>query len=397
MAQKTVANLKDSVSAILQGLNLNNVKNLHIAFERTARHLAQKISIPTAMGRANVTLYDGVLDYASQSDMFGSNVVDLQPQGISRNSNDYVYKDYISNFDRTKGNLINGSQITFEARKGTDIMRVVSTRSLPRIELDPFTATTGWTAAGIASGLTLDSTVFYQDPGSLRFLLTGAGTGTLTKTISRQDLTDYVGVGVVFLAIRIPSTQTLSNLTSISVKLGSSASAYYSVTSTTGFLGAWTLGEWLLVALDLASATTTGSPTITNITYSQISIVTAGTITNFYIGDFWIALPTPFTVIYETASIFLASGSNPSQTITSVDDTIILPDNAYAIYEQECARTIAQQQGGTFASGVVATIGATLDGQVAKNGRKVQDGLYDLYRADNPKQALNTIGSWYDD
>lgn len=395
MALKTVANLKDSVSGILQGLNLDDVTNLFIGFERTARQLAQKISIPTAMGRQNLVVYDGVIDYPAATDIFGTNIVDLRSQGISRGINDYVYKDNIEDFDRTKNWLPNGAQITFESRKGVDIMRAVSVQSTPKIELDPFTATTGWTLAGTASGLTLDSTVFYQDPGSLRFLLTGAGTGTLTKTISRQDLTNYVGVGVVFLAIRIPSTETLANLTSISVKLGSSASAYYSVTATTGFLGAWTLGEWLLVALDLATATTTGSPTITNITYSQISIVTAGTITNFYIGDFWIALPNPMTAIYETASIFMATGQNPSQSIVTVSDTIILNDAAYVIFEHECARTIAFQQGGGMSGGVLATLGGILDGQVSRNGRKVQDGLYDLYRADNPSQKLAQVGSWY--
>lgn len=397
MAQKTVANLKDSVSGILQGLNLNNVKNLFGAFERTARQLAQKISIITAMGRSNFTLYDGVFDYLSPSDIFGTNIVDLQSQGITRNLNDELYKVGISDFDREKNWLPNGTQVTFEARKGTDIIRVVSTIPTSKIELDSFTATTGWVAAGSASGLTLDGTVFYQQPGSLRFLLTGASTGTLTKTIPRQDLTSYVGVGVVFLAIRIPSTETLANLTSISVKIGSSSSAYYSVTSITGFIGAWTLGEWLLVALDLARATTTGSPTVNNITYAQISIATTGTITNFYIGDFWISLPSPVTLIYETAAIFKASSQNPSSTIVTVADTIILSDSAFAIYEQECALAVAKQQGGTLASTVVATINQDLHGvRAPRTGAMIQVGLYDLYRADNPSQKQSQVGNWYD-
>ncbi len=396
MAQKNVANLNDSVSGILQGLDLNNVTNLFLAYERTARQLASKISIPTVMGRQNMTLYDGVIDYLAPSDLLGTNIVDMQPQGISRNANDYVYKDGISDFDRTKGYLRNGTRITFEARKGTDIMRVVSTRPTPKIELDPCTATTGWVASGSASGITLDQTVLYQLPGSLRFLLTGASTGILTKTIPSNDLTSYIGVGVMFLAIRIPSTETLANLTSITIRLGSSSSAYYSVIATTGLLGAFTLGEWLLVPFDLSTATTIGSPTITAITYAQIRIATAGTITNFYIGDLWIALPTPNTVIYETASIFMVSGSNPSQSINTASDTIILNDAAYAIYEQECAATIAMQQGGTTGTAVLATINETLNGKVARNGRKIADGLYDIYWANNPSQTIKQIGNYYD-
>ncbi len=397
MAQKTVANLNDSVSGILQGLDLDNVTNLFTAYERTARQVVQKLSIPTTMGRSQITVYDGVFDYLAPTDLLGTNIVDLQPQGISRNSNDFVYKDNISDFDRTKGYLTNGAQITFEARKGTDIMRIFSVKPTPKIELDPMTDTTGWTASGSASGITQDQTVFYQDPGSLRFLLTGASTGIISKTIPSNDLTDYVGVGVVFLAIRIPSTETLSNLTSITIKIGSSNSAYYTVTSTTGFLGAFTLGEWLLVPFNLSSATTVGSPVVTKITYAEIDIATAGTITNFYVGDLWISLPSPYTVIYETASIFMASGSNPSQSITTVADTIIMNDAAYSIYEQECALSVAMQQGGTMANGVIATISEVLNGRVARNGRKVADGLYDIYWATNPSQTIKQVGNWYSD
>lgn len=392
MAQKSVANLKDSVSAILQGLNLNNVRNLHGSFERTARQVAQKIALPSAMGRENITLYDGVINYPAPTDLFGSAIVDLQPQGNSRFPTDYVYKAGIEDFDRTKGYLPNGAQVTFDSLKGVDIVKIVSTRTTPKIELDPFTATTGWTLTGSASGLTLDETVYYQAFSSLRFLLTGASTGVLTKTIPQVDLTSYVGVGVVFLAIRTPS---VANLTSITIKLGSTSGLvtnYYTASATTGFLGSFTVGDWLIVAIDLATATTVGTPVPTTIKYAQISIAHVATLTNFYIGDFWIALPSPATLLYETAAVFMASGANPSQTIAGVDDLILMSDGAYAIYEQECSLAIAKQQGGTLASGVVQSIKDDLYG----NGRDIV-GLYQLYRTDNPTQKIATIGNYYDD
>lgn len=398
MAYKSVANLRDSVAGILTGINLNNVQNLNGAFERTARELATRIFIPEVGAKQSVTLYDGVIDYVSPTDIFGASVVDFRKQGVSRNSTDYVYKQPIALFDRTKSWITTGYQVAFEFVKGIGRLRVVSNVPVPKIELDPFTATTGWTAAGSASGITLDSTVFWQDPGALRFLLTGASTGTMTKTISTVDLTDYVGVGVVFLAIRTPSA---TNLTSISIKLGSTsglATDYYQVSSvTTGFLGAWTANDWLLVALDLANATTTGTPVATLIKYAQISIAHAATITNFYIGDFWISLPSPHDFIYQTASFFQATGANPSQTIVSTADTILLNDAALVIYEYECANTVAQQQGGTLASGLIATIENKLNGKRARNGMIVELGLYDLYRGNNPSQELRQIDNYYDD
>lgn len=388
--QKTVANLNDSVSGILQGLNLNNVTNLFTAYERTSRILAQKIYIPTSKGRTSLTLYDGILNYSCPTDIFGSNILDLAPQGVDRNVNDFVYKQGSQDFDLNKGLLGNGSQVSFDSLNGVDIIRIDSTNPLAKIELDPLTATTGWTAAGSASGLALDENIFYHGSGSLRFTLTGASVGTLTKATSSVDLTSYAGVGVVFLAFRTPSA---TDLTSIAVRIGSSSTNYYEVSNTTGFLGAWTTGDWMIVALDLATATTTGTPVITAMDYSQIRITHGVTLTNFYVGDLWISLPFPSTLTYETASIFKVSGGSASPSISTSADTIILNDAAYAVYEQECAKTIAMQQGGTLASPVIQTINEELYGQ---RNNPERPGLYALYRADNPEQKLAQVGNWYD-
>lgn len=395
MSYPTVANLKDSVSAQLTGLNLNNVKNLFGAFERAARFLSSKIAIPETMGRYNFTTYDGVIEYLAPSDIFGSSLIDIQPQGLTRYPTDYVYKKYISDFDRQKNFLPNGTEVSFEWNNGVPIMRLVSSRPVPKIELDSMSDTTGWTAAGTASGLAQDQTVLYQSPASLRFNLT-TGTGTLTKTISRQDLTDYAGVGVGFLAMYIPSSQTLANLTSLSLKIGTDASNYYTVTATQGFLGAFKLGEWLLVAFDLAGATQVGTVTKNNIVYAQISVTAAGAINNLYFGDLWISLPSPQTLLYKTASLFQTAGGSLSKSISGNGDYVVLSDNAYALYEVECALEVASQQGGTLANGVVQQLEQKLNGVRGYRGALIQLGLYDLYRAKNPDQELNIIGNWYD-
>ncbi len=386
---KTVSNLRDSVAGILTGLNLDNVKNLNTSFERSARELSQVISIPNTTGVSQVTLYDGVVDYVAPTDGSDSSFIDFRPQGMSRNINDYAYHDTLANFDRTKEWVSNGYHLSYEYVKGVKRLRIVSNVPVPKIELDPMTDDTGWTAGGSAGSLVDDETVFWVRPASLRFTLTGASTGTLTKTISGQDLTDYVGVGVVFLAIRTPSA---TDLTSISIKLGSDASNYYSVTSTTGFLGAWTANEWLLVALDLSTASTTGTPTVTAIDYCQISIVHGATLTNFYLGGLWVSLPSPHNLIYATNALFQASGFNPSITIASTADTVLLNDDAYVIYEHWCAGNIAKQQGGVLAGGLLAQTNEVLWGFPGR-----VSGLIPLYRARNPIQDTPQIGNWLDD
>ncbi len=245
MALKTVAQLKDSVAGILSGIDLSNVDNLNGALERAIRVQIQKADIPEASGIQNITLYNGVFNYACAPEIFGTEIKDIRPQGISRLPDDYVYKKPSEQFDRTKGFLPNGTMTTFEYYNGLPIIRIVSKIPLPKAVIDPMNAVGNWVASGTASSLVQDTAVFYQSPASLRFTL-GSGTGILTETLSNtQNLSSYQGVGMVFLAIEIPANSTAADLTSIALKLGSSSSNYSSVTATQGFLGAWVSNNWL--------------------------------------------------------------------------------------------------------------------------------------------------------
>lgn len=378
---KTVGNLKDSVSGILTGTNLNNVTGLNQALERAARNLLQNADIPEATEREALTLYNGVYDYTAPTKIFGSALVDLRPQGVARELDDGTYKKPIILFDRTKTITPSGYNVAFEWRQGVGRMRVSSSKPQSKIVLDMMNVTTGWTASGNASGLAQDKTNFYQSNASLRFNLAASGSqGILTKTLdTAKDLTDYEGVGVVFLAIRTPSA---SALTSIRLRLGSDSSNYFQVTDTDGFLGAWVANDWLLVALDLSGATETGTVDIDSGDYAQLAFNYDGTaMTNFRVGGLFVSLPSPSELIYQTAAIFKASGAI-LQTITNDADEIVLSDPAYLIYEYESALEIHLQNGGELNKGRGLTLFARLK------------ELYQKYQGDNPSQQLREIGRY---
>lgn len=385
MALKTVGNLKDSVSGLLTGLNLNNVSNLYGAFERAARNLIQKAYVKEATGRSNITLYDGVYDYSAPSNIFGGALVDLAIQGQSRAVTDYVYKRGIEVFDRNKGALPNGYMVSFEYRSGAGIMKVDNAVCQSRVILDQMSDSTKWTLAGTGTTSYTDETDYYASPASIRFNQT-TGVSTLTRTLSAQsDLTDYEGVGIIFLAIKIPS----SSLSSISVRLGSDSSNYFEVTETDGFLGTWIYNEWLLTSFDLANATETGTVDITKVDYAQIRITTTADLTNIRVGQLFVALGTPHIAIYTSPAIFSASGTI-SDTITNDADSIILQRDAYTLYEYECALEIALQQGGSMSSPLVQTFRTLLYGS---GGNDL--GLYGHYRSENPSERIMQINNWY--
>lgn len=396
---KTIGQLKDGVAGLLQGTDLDNVTNINGALERAARLTIQRAAIPEASGRQNYSLYGGVIDYPAPVTIFGGSITDLRPQGISRTPLDYVYKQPIQQFDRTKAFLPNGYQLTFEYNKGTPIMRVVQTRTLPQVVLDQMYVTTGWVTGGSASALVEDDTIYYQAPSSLRFLLTGASSGYMEKTLPNPlNISKYEDIGVMFLAIQIPSTAALTDLTSIEMRIGSDSANYNAVTATQGFLGAFQVGNFLLVAFDLATSSQVGTPNFSAIKYVRATFTTANTIINMHVGGLFISLPSSHELLFESNAIFMNTLGVLSQTISGDNDTIILNDAAYTIYEMECAITIALQNGGSLSNGVIAGLNQDLNGiRSLRTGAVVQLGLYDYYRADNPSQVIRTVGNWYND
>lgn len=381
-----VSTLKDSITGILSGLNLNNVQNLNGAIERGARKLTQLVKIPEAMGRQNITLYDGVYDYLAPTGIFGSSLIDFRPQGIVRNMRDQSYKIYIDKFDMTKAHLGQGTNLTFEYRNGVPIMRVAKSALHVKATLDTCQETTGWTAGGSASGLVIDNTAYYQGVGSLRFNLASSGSqGYIEKTLTVQDLTTYLGVGVVFVAIEMPST----NITNVGIRLGSSSANYYQASNTSGILGAFTSGNFLIVACDLASSTTVGTPDISKIAYLRVYMDYDGTaMSNVRIGGVWASLPSLYEVLFQTAGIFKTSGGTISNSIVNNNDEIILADDTYTIFEHVASWEIAKSVSGGEATNFTEQEKDELFNPI--------NGLITLYRTDHPSQELRSLSNYYE-
>ena len=396
MALNTVGQLKDDVAGMLSGIDITQISNLNRCLQRAFTTQLQKADIPEASGIQNITLYSGVFNYLCNPSIYGTAITDIRPEGVSRNPNNQVIKTNQEDFDRTKNYQgRDGTMSTFEYNNGVPTIRIVAPFPKQMTVLDPMNQIGGWTVGGVASNLVQDTTVFYQSPASLRMNL-GTGTGNLTETINAINLSTYQGVGVAFIPIFIPSTQTATNLTSITLEIGSDSGDYSSVTNTTGFLGAWQSGNWLLVPFDFSTATNTGTPNWTAITYLNVIFNTSGTITNFRTGGLWISFPTQAQILFQSAAIFLPVGSNtPLTTITLDSDTIILTDPAYNIYQYECAISVCQESGGASGSATVEGFEAVLNGSRTRTGVVISLGLYDIYRGRNPTQQLAQVGSYY--
>ena len=391
MALHNVGELKAGVQGLLQNINLSKVVNLNGAIERAARILVQQADIPAASGVEPITLYSGVNYYLAPSTIFGGAINLIRRQGAASAPWDYSYKVPVDTFTRAKNRLPNGYMLDIEFKNGVAYLGISTPIPSQRVVLDTMTQTAGWVASGTASGLTTDTTNYYQQPASLRFTLTGAGAGILTKTLPNSlQMEDYQGVGVAFIALQIPQGVPASDLAEIALALGSSPSDFDAVQVNEGFLGAWTSGEWLLVAFDFASTITTGTPDWSAINYIQVGFLHGGTLVNMRVGGLWMSLPSPNEILFQSSALFKGSLTPATQAITNDGDTIILNDAAYTLLEHESALAVAIQQGGDLASGQVQMLRGIL------YGTQNDEGLYKLYRGDNPSQELRTVGSWYD-
>lgn len=388
MALKTISQYRDSVAALLSGVDIGQIDNLYGAFERAARTLTQQANVPEASSKENFVMYEGVVNYPLDPRCFGDSIRDIRPITRRRSPSDFVYKQTNDDFDRDKDYVKQGTIATVIYDNGDPVLRCVSVHTPAQLPLDLMNDLTGWAAGGDASGLAKDVTYYYNAPASLRFNLSASGSeGWIEKTLANPiDGSAFEGVGVVFLAVEIPATAPFD---SFSVRIGSSSSDYYEIDEDTQFLGAFVSDDFMLVAFELAGVSPTGSPDFSAISYLRASASYDGTaVPNVRFGGMWMSLPTPMQNVFTTAAIFKpAEGGEARTTIMQDSDQILLSDPAYTIYEYEGALSVIAQTGGNMTS---PTVKGWID--MLHNEKT---GLYTLFNGNNPSNELRTVGSWY--
>lgn len=135
-------------------------------------------------------------------------------------------------------------------------------------------ATTGWSLADDGANLTLEASAMKRGAGALKFdvdvsVSVNNDTAILNSTLTSVDITTTKGY--VGFWLYVPAAFN-TNLSSVTLRVGSSVGNYYEWT-----LGTLTEANWNFVVLPFSSATTTGTPVDTAIVYARLAIFyTAG-------------------------------------------------------------------------------------------------------------------------
>jgi hypothetical protein len=147
------------------------------------------------------------------------------------------------------------------------------------------------TSTSDATNLVVDTNNFTQGNGAFKFDIDVSQSGNNRATIYNSTLTaeDFSGdkdISSWLVDFQFPSVTYISSIT---WKWGSSTSNYYSVTSTTDFNGNPFVGaEYFTGKFDWLNATVTGTPDDTALTYLEIVVnysASQADATSFYVDN----------------------------------------------------------------------------------------------------------------
>ena len=392
----TIEQASQELQGMLHGTTLNQIADLYSVFYRAGRQiLADCDPQETKCIETTQPIFSGVWDYPAPTDLKGNRITDLYPQ-VNRNLWDIFLQYYGQQFDVNK-NFSLKEFFTVQFNNGVKSMRV-NAPFIPLNQLvNPCAAIPNWVGSADVSNIQQDVVNFADDlsGASIEFNLasgTNPQTGTLTNSLnSTINLTGYQGQSSFFLWVYMP---TGSNFSSVTIQVGSSASNYYTITSTqtqenTAFQNGWNLVQFIWTP----QTTKVGTPNLTNITYIQIGLTYNGTAMNAVrICGFYCRVALVYNISYYSRFIFADAVTGAFKEIpTSTSDYINLDTETFNLYMWALAVEAVQQQhnADTKNSDIGYFIGKYQDAlntytkKYPTESQKVQDQYYKLPRRNN--------------
>lgn len=186
---------------------------------------------------------------------------------------------------------------------------------------DSLTADGTWAASSDATNLTIDEVEKKQGNACLNFDVSAGTSLVLTNPdLTAIDLSSFENVGVLTMWVYLP---TITNFTSVAIKWGSSATAYWSKTETAPISGESLKVGWNLFGFKWKDATKTLTPDETAIDYLQITITYSGATidTDFRIDDIRMAGITEMELDYYSQAMVLNAAGDYQKEFNADDVT----------------------------------------------------------------------------
>lgn len=380
----SILQVKDDLAGMAHGTTVNKITNIDAVFRRAARNVIAKLNPDELKRLGQLEIYDGVYDYAAFSDLNEKRVADIRV--VPRSAADNFTSRNNENFDMRKEHVDNWFSI--EDRSLTKVFRLSKRLTPAKSRIYDFDETTYATVGGDASGLALDKNV-YISGYALSFNLANAGdSGYIELTdFSDVDLSSIWGQSDHFVWVYIPNNP--SAITSITLRLGNSNTAYRTITGAAQ-IGSLKTG-WNLIKFDHSTGSNTGSITSSAIDYARLTFAYDGTaITGIRVDSMFSSVGHIIDILYYSKFMFRDStGATWKAEATNDGDLVNLEEASYNIFLYEVGLAAAQQRKGAD---------ARADQKFFKEelyGLPNQVGLYEQYKFENPDQVQRPRGTYY--
>lgn len=309
--------IRDKTNGIIESADATAALNEAIRFLKSLHEF------PGTKQRADLSVYQRVYEYPAASGY--KSTIDLRREDESvefdkRTSKEFwrdlnfesqIYAD--DNYNETRILLVKADNLTSAA-----VLH----------NCDSLTSEGTWAAVSGsgASNLTLDEEEYREGGGAINFDCSSATVPAIeNSTFTAVDLSDYEDKAYLFVQVYLP---TVSNITSVTLRWGSSSSAYWSQTVTTNFLGRSLATGWNQLGFAWNGATETGTADASAVDYLRLTITysSSTTDTDFRLDDVFAALPYRLKHNHYSKNFIKTSAGAYQAEISADDDTTILED-----------------------------------------------------------------------
>lgn len=384
----TRSDLKSRINAGIQN-RIGMVVDADEMVNDLVRDLYLKTDLRSAKRRTALTpdLVGGIFPYNCPTDLKGDKIIDIPTQ--AKGNTEEFKLTTAEEFRRHNGTK--KGEIAIDDYNGQRVLYIASDSNSKLItiaELDTLAsgASSNWLVFGDGETLAKDDADFINGAGSLKWNISSAGgttAGIYNANITSYDISDYLGgTSSYFVYTKINS---VTNITSYSLRFGSSSTVYHTKTVTTQHDGTTFVAGWNLLRFDVSSLTDTGTPDDTAITYHAIFMTKdAGKVSETDYKFDWLVLAKGeiHNINYYSTYGWQSSAAAYKQNSTSDTDLLVANEQEYAlIIKQGIA---------------AAAVEADLSEVDIKSKEARADKAYDKYVLDNPSEAQLQSTNYYD-
>ncbi len=349
-----VQDLKNDITGMIHGTTSNQITNFDGVINRSARQLLLDIDPQETKRQVEFVnpIFDTVYDYPLAADVKGNKIIDIYPQ-VNRLPRDIWTQAYNQAFDVAKQNIYSlQDMFTINFNSSVKTIKVNAPFLNAPVIIDNIEAiaTNGtWMLSNNATNLTVNNSNFVQGSGSLQFDTTTGLAELINQTLYPVDLSSYVNQASLFVWVFVPTGSALTNVTLI---WGSNLGAdNYAVTVTQNQQGTAFVNGWNLCKFDWASATITGTPDPSQITYAEIDLTTSANMTAVKVNGLNNILGTILNYSYYSKFLFRDAITGAYQeTVTDDSNLINLDTESFNLLTYQVLYQATQQQQGLDAS-----------------------------------------------